>query len=112
MISAGHLIHDIVIQYKAPASPTKNGIGEDDYAWTTFRSTRGRIRAIRGKEQVSADAQESQVETEIQIRYSAGITAGMRVLHGTTYYDVRTVINKDEADRELLLGCTRGNSLG
>lgn len=112
MISAGQLIHDVVIEYKSPVSPSKNIVGEDDYAWATFRSTRARIRAQKGKEQTAAGAEETQVETEIQLRYSSGITAGMRVKHGTTYYDIRTVINRDEGNRELLLMCTRGNSNG
>ena len=108
----GQLRHVVTIQHKAAASPSKDSIGADDYVWSTYKQTRARIRAMRGREQVTAEAQESQVETEIMIRYYSGVTAGMRVLHGSTYYDIRTVINHEERNREMILECTRGNSLG
>lgn len=108
----GQLRHSVTIQYQAPASPSKDAIGADAYSWATYHATRARIRGIRGREQVAAEAQESLVETEIMIRYYAGVSAGMRVLHGSTYYDIRTVINVEQRNREMLLECTRGNSLG
>ena len=112
MISAGQLRHSVTIQNRAAVSPSKNNIGEDDYAWATFHATRARIRPAKGKEQVAAEAEETQVDTEITIRYFSGVTAGMRVAFGSIYYDIRAVINFDERNRELMLQCTRGNSLG
>jgi SPP1 family predicted phage head-tail adaptor len=111
-LNPGILRHAITIQYKAAVSPTRNNIGEVDYAWATFHSTRARIRALKAKEQVAADAEESQVDTEILIRYFPGITAGMRVVHSTTYYDIRGVLDFEERKREITLQCTRGNAHG
>ena len=111
-MNPGVLRHQVTIQHKAAASPTRNNIGEDDYAWATFHATRARIRAMKGVESQAAEAEESQVDTEVLIRYFPGITAGMRVLHGATYYDIRTVIDFEERHREMTLQCTRGNAHG
>ena len=112
MINPGQLRHAITIQNRAPASPSKNSIGEDDYAWTTFHSTRARIRPIKAQERVAAEAEEAAADVEVLIRYFPGITAGMRVLHGSTYYDIRGVTDFEERRRELTLQCTRGNAHG
>ena len=102
----------MTIQYKAAASPNRNNIGEDDYAWATFHATRARIRVLKAREQVSAEAQEAAADTEIMIRYFPGVTAGMRVVHSSTYYDIRGVVDYEERKRELTLQCTRGNAHG
>ena len=111
-MNPGILRHSVTIQRRAPASPDKNSIGEDDYAWTSFHVTRARIRTLRNSERVVAEAEESGVEKEITIRYFAGITTAMRVVHGSTYYDIRGIDNKEERNREINLLCTGGNSLG
>lgn len=111
---AGLLRHKITIEYRAPVSPTVNNMGEVDYAWTTYRTTMARISApgARGREQIKARALESLVETQIMIRYTSGITAAMRVLHGTQYYDIAWIDNFEERNRMLNLYCSRGASLG
>lgn len=115
-MNPGVLRHSVVVEHKGPVSPSKNVIGEDDYSWETFHPTRARIRSSKGKEQVTAEAQESLVDTEVYMRYFPGIVAGMRVKYTkgteTIYYDIRSVDNVGELNRELYLYCTRGNSLG
>lgn len=109
---AGSLHEQIVIQRRAPTSPTKNNIGEDEYAWQDFYTCRARIRSLVGKEGVSSEAQESRVDTELQIRYYPGITAGMRAAWGSVYYDIRWVDNVMTGNAEIRLLCTQGNSNG
>lgn len=111
-MNPGILRESITIQRRAPASPDKSSIGEDDYAWASFHVTRARIRTARNKEQVVAGAEEANIEKEITIRYYPGITTAMRVLHGSVYYDIRGVDNQDERNRVINLLCTGGNSLG
>jgi SPP1 family predicted phage head-tail adaptor len=113
-MNPGQLRHELVIQHRAVVSPSKNNMGEEDYAWANFHTTRGRIRAptMRGKEQAVAEAEESVVDTEILIRYFSGITAAMRVVFGSIIYDIQSVVNVEERNRELVLMCTRGNSRG
>ena len=110
---AGQLRHRITIDSKTAVSPSLNNIGEADTTWTTFHTCWASIKAAgRGKEQIAAEAIESNVDTEIFLRYHAGVLAGMRVLHGTQYYDIAWVDNKDERNQMLTLHCTRGNSRG
>lgn len=111
-MNPGILRHVVTIQQRAPLSPSANSIGEGDYAWTTFRSTRARIVQAKGNERVASEAEESVADVEITVRYSEGIAAGMRVVHGSVYYDIRNVVNIEERNRELRLHCTRGASLG
>lgn len=112
---AGRLRHKIVIQYKAPLSPSKNAIGEDDFVWATFHTCQGQINNTMGKkvrEDVASKQTQSELYVQITIRYFAGILADMRVLHDTTYYDIGAVDVVDERNRMTVLYCTRGVSLG
>jgi len=97
MLAAGSLNRRITIQRK--------GAGTDDWgtplpdAWDDVGKAWASIRNLSGLGAIKADAQAAVVKTSIRIRYRADVTAGMRVLHGTTVYDVKAVL-PDEARRE------------
>ncbi len=113
MLNAGDLTERIVIQYKAAASPDKNSIGEDDYAWAQFLSTRAKFRFVKGQGEKATAAQvEARFDVTFEIRYRDGVTAGMRVLHDDKYYDIQNVENVRSMNRDLTIYCTQGVSLG
>lgn len=54
----------------------------------------------------------AEARTEITLRYRAGITANMRVVHGSTYYNIKHVNNFYERNERLILTCDTGVNNG
>lgn len=77
-------------------------IGTD---WTDVATVWANIRHLSGAEAIKADAPTSKVRASIRIRYRAGIDAGMRVLHGSTAYDIQAVLPDEIGRRHIDLVC-------
>lgn len=66
---------------------------------------RANIRHLSGVETIRAEAPTSAVKASIRIRYRTDVTAAMRVVHGSTTYEVRAVM-PDAAGRQFVdLAC-------
>lgn len=104
-MQAGRLNRRCVIQQKGPG---ENEIGEplpDD--WVDVATVWADIRMKSGLESIKAGAPVSVVAASIRIRYRAGVTAGMRVVHNLVPYDIKAVMD-DVAGREFVdLACER-----
>jgi len=76
----------------------KKGQGTDDYGqplpdvWEPLATVWASIKNLSGLGAIKADAAVSTVKTSIRIRWRTDVTAGMRVVHGTTVYDVQAVL--------------------
>jgi SPP1 family predicted phage head-tail adaptor len=68
------------------------------------------IRDLTGRQYVAAGGTQNAVQTEIEIRYRAGIVPAMRVVHGTDLYDIEAVL--DQKGKALLLMCQKGANRG
>ena len=47
------------------------------------------------------------MDTRFTIRYIAGIKGNMRILYNQEAYDIESIINVDERNKELEILCTR-----
>jgi SPP1 family predicted phage head-tail adaptor len=101
-MKAGKLRHSIIIQTR---TDTADSYGEPIPAWSTFLETWASIDPISGREFFSSKEVKSEVSHKVRIRWAEGITTQMRVLFGTRTFDIESVINIEERDRELLLMC-------
>jgi len=98
MIQSGTLKHRIIFQQKTNVS---DGMGSSYEKWSTFATRWAAIWPVKAMERIE-NAQEGQETTHrIKIRYLAGVTAQMRVLYGSRTFEINSVINPDEANREL-----------
>lgn len=57
------------------------------------------IRNLRGAEAIRADRETSTVQTSIRIRRRTDVTAAMRVVYGSTTYEIKAVL-PDEVERD------------
>lgn len=105
----GPLRHDVTIESKTVSQGAMGGISE---TWLTFCSCRAQITPIRGREYFEAQAVQNSTDVKIVIRYVAGVTAGMRVNHNGTVYNITSVINVYSRNRVLELMCTTGGGDG
>lgn len=109
-IMAGRLRHQITIQ-KLGEPVTQNPYGEEDRAWHNVLETWAEIDPPKGREFFAAGQKQAEVTTRIRIRYPTGIdiTVAMRILKGgstSRVFEINSVIDPDERNRELIMMCT------
>lgn len=107
ILQAGEFDQRITIQQPA--------IGQDAYGqlvtgWDDVCAVWAKKSDMTGREYLAAAATQAEVTTKITIRYRAGITAAMRVLHGADVYNIATVLTQDKVVCTLM--CTRGANNG
>lgn len=111
-MEAGQLRHRITIQQKTAGSPQQNAAGEPDVSWTDYLVVYASVDPVTGKEPFLAQEHMSVVSHKIRVRYRAGVTAAMRVVYASRYFDIKAVLNWGERNKELLLLCEEGANNG
>ena len=89
MMQAGRLNSRCTLQ--APGTATDE-IGQPIPGWTDVATLWADIRMKSGLESIKAGAPVSVVQASIRVRYRAGITAGMRVVHNLQAYNIVAVL--------------------
>lgn len=102
MLPAGRLNQRVTLQSK---SVTRDGMGNEVVTWSDVATVHAAVEPVRGREFVSLRAAQSDLTTRITIRYRAGVTTAMRVLHDGATYDVREIINPRSRNESLELMC-------
>lgn len=103
-MNAGKLRHRVTI--RKPVE-TQNDYGEAEVRWQDVATVWAMISPLRGREYFAAKQAVSEIEARIVIRFMEGITAKMKIVHGSNEYEIETIINVMEANRELQLMCKR-----
>jgi SPP1 family predicted phage head-tail adaptor len=71
----------------------------------TYTAVQASIKPISGREYFAAQSTQADVTHRIGLRYLSGVTPKMHVGYGTRIFDILSVINADERNRELQLMC-------
>lgn len=74
-------------------------IGQPVDTWEDVATVWANIRNLRGAEAIRADKEVSTVQTSIRIRKRTDVTAAMRVVYGSTTYEIKAVL-PDEVERD------------
>jgi len=98
---AGTMRHKVVIQQNVPTEKDSYGAEVDN--WTDYATVWASIEPARGREFWESQQVNAEVTGKIRIRYLGGITPKMRVKHGNRIFDIVSVINPEERNRELQL---------
>jgi SPP1 family predicted phage head-tail adaptor len=106
---AGQLRHPVKLQALVPG---QDETGQPTQVWSDVASIWADVRFVNGLETVKSNAPVSVARCSIRIRYRAGVTAGMRIAEGTTYYDIRAILPDDTGRRFLDLACEQGANNG
>ena len=105
---SGRLRHKVTLRKLEAGSPRQAANGERLDGWADFATVRAYVRPISGKELRAGQQINSQIVAEIEIRWLAGVEAGMRVHHGDDVYHIEAAIDPERRQRKLLLQCSRG----
>lgn len=87
-MKAGLLNTRITIEQQAT---TQDAAGQVVGGWTTLATVWADVRQQRGMEAIRADAMISTTKASIRIRRRTDVNAGMRVVDGTTTYNILAV---------------------
>jgi SPP1 family predicted phage head-tail adaptor len=101
-VNIGKLRHRITIEQVAEAQNPDGSILE---TWSTYANAQASIDPVSGREYFAAQTTQADVTHRISLRYLAGITPKMRVKYGSRIFDILSVININERNRELQLMC-------
>ena len=80
---------------------TKDGRGGTTLAWSTQFRIVGKMKALRGYEQIRAEALETKMTHRIRTWYDSRITTAHRLLYGSRIFDILFVENIDERNHEM-----------
>lgn len=106
---AGRLRRRVVIEQ---VLETIDAEGQPVKTWSTFTTVQAAVEPMSGREFFDNQQINDETTTRITIRYIPGVTAKMRVVYDSKYYNIRAILNVGERDRELRLMCTDGVNLG
>lgn len=104
-MQAGALRDYVTIQQPGTA---RSGTGAAAPVWTTYAAVWARIRPLTMRERVNGAQLAPEVDTEIEIRYLAGVTAGMRVVAGAEVYGIDGAEDPERKRQRLVLRCVKG----
>lgn len=86
-------------------SDGEDAAGQPVDVWSDVATVWASIDAISGREYFASQANQAELQTRIRIRLRDDITPAMRVVHGSTIYNIKAVLPQS---RELHLMCTSG----
>ena len=102
---SGTLRHVIDIQ---DAAETNDGLGGVTVVWAAIANgtnLRASIWPVSASERINNDKVELTITHRIRTRYREGITADMRVKHGSDYYNIKSIINSEMRNIMLEMLC-------
>ena len=102
MMHAGPLRCRITIE--APVE-TKGADGSISTTWATFTETWASIEPLIGREYFAQQREQATVSHKIRMRHQPGITHKMRVVWGARIFEIESVLNIGERNREIVLMC-------
>lgn len=100
---AGRLRHQITVE---SAVESEDAYGDITSSWSTLYTARASVEPLVGREYYAAQQVNAENNVKFRMRYSATIattTAKMRVLFDGRYFDIQSVINIEERNKEMLL---------
>lgn len=101
----GRLKAKVTIQ---SASEVPDVYGDPVSTWSNFAANRwAEVDPQKGVEQFLRQRIISEETILFRLRYITGVRPKMKLVYGGDDYDIRSVINVRNADRELLLECQK-----
>jgi SPP1 family predicted phage head-tail adaptor len=101
-LKIGKLRHRIAIEQVTETQDTDGSVIE---IWSAYATVQASIEPLSGREYIAAQSIQADVTHRISLRYMPGITPKMRVNYSSRIFDILSVINVGERNRELQLMC-------
>jgi SPP1 family predicted phage head-tail adaptor len=101
-MSIGDLNQRITIQSQ---TRTSDGMGGWTETWATLATVWAAVWPVSAREILKAGQTSMEITHRIKIRYRAGVDPSYRILFGTRYFSIMSIINVGERGEWLELLC-------
>ncbi|WGE81829.1 phage head closure protein [Actinobacillus equuli subsp. haemolyticus] len=101
-MNIGKLRHRITLQKQ---TNVQNDYGAFVSQWQNVATVWAEVKPVAGREYFSAQQVQSEVTTQIWMRYRHGIEPTMRVEHNGKHYEIVSVLNYQGLNKALQLMC-------
>ena len=98
----GPMRHRITLE--APVE-SQGSDGSVTRTWAPFAAVWASVEPLLGREYFDAQREQADVSHRVRMRYLAGVTHNMRVVLGSRVFEIESVLNAGERNRELVLMC-------
>ena len=98
----GDLRHRVELQ---SVTRVADGMGGFSDTWALVDKVRAAIWPVSAKEQMRADAPTMTITHRVRIRYYADLTPAWRIMFGTRYFSIVSIVNLNEKKEMLDLLC-------
>jgi len=102
-MKSGKLRHFISIE---TATTVDSSTGAPEDTWVAFATARAQIIPVNGREYFSASQERASVTHKIKMRYLPGITEEMRIKFDDRIFEIESIINFQEKNKELEIMAT------
>ena len=97
---AGQLRHSLIFQKE---TRSRNSFNEEEVTWADHCTVWGQVLPNAGRKYYEGLQANSEVTGEIHIRYRTDILPTMQIKHGDRTFEILSIVNPQERDRELLI---------
>jgi len=107
-LRAGRLRHQVVVQQP---DPTVDTYGQPVRGWATVATVWAAVEPLNGREFFKAQEVQAETRVRMRLRYGseiASISQSWRVTFSGKVYNILSVIQPAEIDREIILMCGEG----
>lgn len=73
--------------------------------WTLSTILWGSLEPLSGRELIAAQQAQAETTHRVRVRYEADIVPTMRISYGGRYFQILSIINREERGRELEIMC-------
>ena len=102
-MNSGQLKHRVTVQKLAV---TRDSTGEELETWSNVGTRWAKIEQVKGSENYQRSGETSTAIYNVHMRYEAGLlSTDRRLVYGSQYLDIESLINVDEANVEYELSC-------
>lgn len=107
MLPAGRLRHRVSVQALSVTLDADTGIRTE--AWAEIALVPAEVAPLSGRELIAAQSVQSKTTTRVRMRYRPDITSTHRLVHGSTVYNIESVVPDPVSGiRHLTLLCSTG----
>ena len=82
---------------------TRDSYGAVVEAWGVFAVVNASVSPLVGREYIAAKQISADVTHKIRLRYLSGITPKMRISWDGRIFDIESILNVDECNREMVI---------
>lgn len=97
---SGKLRHTVTLQSLVE---TQDSYGSAVQSWADYATVRASVEPLQGREYFASQQVRAEATTRFRIRYLSGVLPTMRVVFDGRAYNIESIINLNERNRELHL---------